>query len=291
MASIDIVALRALDSLGVAVDLQKIYWGGTSDSLVPLHMLFSIVTSGGHVLAAMDGDRAVGVLIGLMATVAAPDQPVTPDLLAIASKRMVVLPEYRGQRIGEQLKWAQAELAMAQGINRVTWTFDPLLTPNAHLNIRKLGGVGAKFYRDYYGTDESTGLPSLGASDRLMLVWRLDSPRVQAARAGGGQRHMLDDYLADGAVFINPSRQQGDDVVPAEMITEADDDAVVLVEVPDNYTTLEQAQPDLARAWRAHSRLTLEHMMKRGCEAVDFVRGDYAGRGRTCYVLMRQPRS
>jgi predicted GNAT superfamily acetyltransferase len=78
-------------------------------------------------------------------------------ILQLFSKRMVVLPEYRGQGIGYRLKLAQRDFAIEQGIRLVVWTFDPMLAPNAHLNIRKLGVVCHTYYENYYGTSSEGG--------------------------------------------------------------------------------------------------------------------------------------
>ena len=51
-----------------------------------------------------------------------------------------VLPEFRGG-LGYRLKLAQRERALAQGLDLIEWTFDPLQAMNAHFNFAKLGGV------------------------------------------------------------------------------------------------------------------------------------------------------
>ena len=51
--------LHNLDDMHEAVELQKTYWGTDLESVVPAHMLFSLATSGGHVLAAFDGDKII----------------------------------------------------------------------------------------------------------------------------------------------------------------------------------------------------------------------------------------
>src|SRR5689334_2092134 len=59
----------------------------------------------------------------------------------------------------------------------MTWTFDPMQAVNAHLNLRRLGGVATHFYEDFYGRTSSAlhhGLPT----DRLLVRWQLDAPRV-----------------------------------------------------------------------------------------------------------------
>lgn len=98
--------------------------------------------------------------------------------LKMVSQRMAVIPEYRGTGVGYELKLAQRRLAIQLGIRLITWTFDPLLSRNAHLNIRKLGAIGQVYYRDYYGSGDSA-LVKLHSSDRLLAEWWVTSNRVE----------------------------------------------------------------------------------------------------------------
>jgi predicted GNAT superfamily acetyltransferase len=59
------------------------------------------------------------------------------------------------------------------------WTFDPLEIKNSFLNIHRLGATASEYRVDFYGVSSSRlqgGLPT----DRLVAVWDLDSPRVEA---------------------------------------------------------------------------------------------------------------
>ena len=95
-----------------------------------------------------------------------------------------VLPELQGKGVGVRLKLQQREDALGRGIGLITWTFDPMQARNAHLNLRRLGAVGTEFLPNFYGVTTSAlhhGLPT----DRLLVKWELNSPRVQRpARAG-----------------------------------------------------------------------------------------------------------
>ncbi|MBL8145495.1 MAG: GNAT family N-acetyltransferase, partial [Anaerolineae bacterium] len=140
MGEITIRPLVRLDELRAMVELQHTYWGDDGESVVPAQMLFSLTSHGGHVLAAFDDGQPVGMLIGFIGTDSeVTDRPAMANL-QLVSKRMVVLPDHRGSGIGFRLKQAQRDLAMQQGLRLVTWTFDPVMALNAHLNIRKLGG-------------------------------------------------------------------------------------------------------------------------------------------------------
>ena len=79
--------------------------------------------------------------------------------------------------IGLQLKTAQREAVLAQGIELITWTYDPLESRNAYLNIQKLGAICKLYRRNEYGDmlDElNQGMPS----DRFEVEWWINSRRV-----------------------------------------------------------------------------------------------------------------
>src|SRR5215510_15581453 len=130
--TISIRSLSTMEELETAVELQKIYWGEDMGDLVPHHMLLSFSRYGGHVHGAYDEGRLVGVLMGFLgAEISTDGAEDAPSRMYVMSKRMVVLPEYRGKKIGEDLKLAQRDFAIRHNIQLVTWTFDPLLSRNA----------------------------------------------------------------------------------------------------------------------------------------------------------------
>jgi predicted GNAT superfamily acetyltransferase len=280
--------LRALGEMRAAVELQKTYWGDDVESLVPAHMLFSIANHGGHVLAAFDGENMVGVLIGFLGTSEENDQRPAMANLQIVSKRMVVLPEYRNQGLGYKLKLAQRDLAVKQGIRLVTWTFDPLLAANAHLNVRKLGVTSQHYLQDYYGTDEEGGLVTLGSSDRLLAEWWVTNRRVDERLHGTRRDLNLRQYLEADTLIINPTRLSADGVaLPAES-TSLPATSLALLEIPPDYAALVRANATLAQAWRNHTRDLFQRLLGGGYVITDFLRESYEGRERAFYLLSYQ---
>jgi predicted GNAT superfamily acetyltransferase len=77
-----------------------------------------------------------------------------------------------------RLKLYQRDWCLARGIGHVRWTFDPLRTVNATLNIHRLGATSATYLPDYYG--EMAGINQGLASDRLLVDWDLAAPVVAA---------------------------------------------------------------------------------------------------------------
>jgi predicted GNAT superfamily acetyltransferase len=281
-ASLTIRTLQTARDMEAAVELQKIYWGEDMAALVPAHMLLSLRGHGGHLPAAFDGDRMVGLLIGFIGADLADDTDASPvaQRLLVMSKRMVVLPEYRSHNIGTLLKLAQRDFARRCGIELVTWTFDPLLARNAYLNLCKLGGVGQRYVLNYFGVAAEHARLT---EDRIVVNWWVNHPHTVAHIAGQAPKLSLSDHLAAGARLLNPiDTPTGEWPQPTAAVLPPDG-ATVLVEIPAEALHLEQAQPALLRAWRDHVRAVMQPVLAAGYIATDFVR---EGR-RTAYVFTR----
>ncbi len=285
-AEVSIRALTTLDDMAEAVALQRLYWGDDLESVVPAHMLFTLASYGGHVLAAFYGSQMVGVLIGMLGTnIEQSHRPAMANLL-IASKRMVVLPEFRSHGIGYKLKLAQRAFAIQQGVRLVTWTFDPLRAANAHLNLRKLGGMCQKYQVNLYGTQDASGLAVFGASDRLHLDWWVTN-RVVEERLNGTRAPMtLTHYLTVNTVIVNPTQADGGDFVRPSAGIRSPDGLFALVEVPLDWDSMITLAPALAQAWQRHTREVFTQMMQgEGYIVMDFMREVHEGRDRGFYVL------
>jgi len=170
------------DELEACVELQRQTWGYPDIEVTPRKAFLLARELGGQVIGAFEPDgRMAGFAMAMAAFEAgAPGAPPRPYL---HSHMLAVAPEFRNQGLGARLKLAQREDALARGIERMTWTFDPLQPKNAYLNIHRLGAIVRRYSPDFYGVSSSrlqSGLPT----DRLHAEWWLGSARVEAcARA------------------------------------------------------------------------------------------------------------
>jgi len=173
------------DEYDACVRLQTEIWGYDASDTVPLREFIVIERIGGQVIGAFDlarsnqhngdGDSMIGFAMSMPA--------ILHRQIYLHSHMLAVLPAYRNAGIGRKLKIAQREDALARGIPRMEWTFDPLDIKNAYLNIVRLGAVVHSYTPNFYGVFSSrlqAGLPS----DRLHAEWLMDSPRVEAALSG-----------------------------------------------------------------------------------------------------------
>lgn len=283
--TITIRPLHTLDEMRAVAELQHTYWGSDEEATVPAHMLFSLANYGGHVLAAFDGERLVGALIGFLGTHIEESHRPAMANLQLVSKRMVVHPDYRSRGIGYRLKLAQRDLSIKQGVRLVTWTFDPLMTANAHLNVRKLGGICPRYLVDYYGTTPGGGLVEFGTSDRLLVEWWVTNRRVEERLFGRRGDLSLAAYLEANTPILNPTDLDGDGLpCPSDYVT-TPRGTLALVEIPTDYRALAAHSEPLARAWRQHVRQVFTGLVDGHFLVTDFLRAQHGGRDRAFYLL------
>lgn len=281
---LEIRPLSTPDEMRLVEDLQRAVWAGDETEIVPAHMLLAVAHAGGVVLGAFEGGRLVGMVFGFLGTDSAHPERVAMARLKHCSHMLAVDPAARNRGIGYRLKLAQRQALLKQGIRLATWTYDPLLSLNAHLNIRRLGAVCRTYVRDAYGAMRdalNVGLPS----DRFEVEWWVTSHRVgerlQQRRPPLDLAHFLD----AGAQKLNPTglRSDGWPEPPASFAAAGAN--LLLVEIPPDFLGLKAADPALGRAWREHSRELFEDVFARGYLVTDFVylRGEASPRA--YYVL------
>lgn len=171
------VVVRVLETVAdqrACVGLQRQIWGATYDEIVPASLLRAALRVGAVLLGAFDGaGELVGFVFGLTG--------VRGGEVVHWSHMLGVLPGVRDAGIGTRLKERQrAELAR-RGVARMYWTFDPLQSRNAHLNINKLGARVVEYVEDMYGPSRSPLHPA--GTDRLVVecATSLDPVGVRAA--------------------------------------------------------------------------------------------------------------
>lgn len=275
--------LETIEEFRMAEEAQRAIWGVLDDTeVVPVHALLTVQKNAGLVLGAFDGKKMVGFLFGFLGR--------TPEgKEKHCSHQMGVVPGYRGQRVGEALKRRQREFALEQGLDLITWTYDPLEGRNAYLNIRKLGAVCRTFVRDLYGEMQdalNVGLPT----DRFQVEWWIRSPRVESRFSSKAPSPpvTLDGLLSNGAAIVNQV-DLDDAGLPATLTWEPHRRATVLIEIPPDFQEIKHADIKLARDWRLLTRALFEDYFEEDYTVVDFVSEVRDGRRRSFYVLEHSP--
>lgn len=160
--------IETLDEMHEVEELQREIWGVSDLDVYPALALRPQKEVGAILMGAFVEGRMVGFVFGF------------PGILngetIIHSDMLGVLGEYRSQSLGYLLKCAQRDAALARGIKKITWTYDPLQSRNAHLNFGKLGVIADRYLVNYYG--ETSSFLHRSGTDRLWVTWLLDSERV-----------------------------------------------------------------------------------------------------------------
>jgi predicted GNAT superfamily acetyltransferase len=174
------VIIRECVSVGdfqQCIDLERAVWKDDDIGIMPIRLYMISKACKAPTIGAFDQS---GRLVGFVHT-----------MLALVGKDVVyhshlaaVVEDLRHKDIGYQMKLAQRQFALKAGIPLIIWTFDPLQSRNAHLNINKLGAIIRRYEVNYYGEGLSSIFDSGVPSDRIFAEWWVASPHVEAALAG-----------------------------------------------------------------------------------------------------------
>jgi predicted GNAT superfamily acetyltransferase len=274
--------LEAPNDMRAVEELQRAVWPGSETDVVPLHLLRTAAHNGGLIAGAYVGEQLVGMVFGFPGLESTPDGPRPKH----CSHMMGVLPEYRDSGLGFALKRAQWQMVRQQGVDHITWTYDPLLSRNAYLNIGKLGAVCNTYIPAYYG-DMRDGLNVGLPSDRFQVDWWLFTKRVER-RLGQRPRRAfgLDHFLqADVQPLYAAASDHAQAWVRPPEVQPTLGGALLLAEIPADFMTLKAEDMFLASAWRMFSRDLFMNAFDAGYLITDFVFDRSSGRPRSFYVL------
>lgn len=202
---------------------------------IPTHQTLTAIKNGGVLAAAYDGERMIGFCYGFAG--------FEDGASYLCSHMMGILPEYRSQGVGEQLKRLQRDLAIQKGYRLIRWTFDPLQTRNAYLNLTKLRGVCYSYCINCYG-ELKDGLNKGLPSDRFEVSWHIRSPHVENSYVPDGSGAIpLGNYVPTGQF----GRLELD-------LPEVWDAPSYTVPVPADVQSIKEQDPSLALDWRMKTR-------------------------------------
>lgn len=223
---------------------------------VPIHQLYTASINGGLVLGAYVDDELVGFQYSFAG--------YKNGRVYLCSHMLGILPAYRNQGIGAKLKKVQRQLAQEMGYELIVWTYDPLESANAHLNLHKLRGIGVTYFENYYGELNDSlnrGLPT----DRFRVEWWIQSPHVKEEKV----------------MVWNPKEHEivGETALDAEgfpvIMAERDIDFrldTLYVPIPEQIQSMKAHKPELSLNWRYATRKWCEALFQEGFVAIDLLR-------------------
>ena len=276
--TLNIRRLTTLDQCRKVAALERTVWEfADAEDVVPPALLIVSVKRGGILLGAFDdADTLKGFVYSMPAR--------KGDRTTHWSHMLAVAPDARSAGLGLRLKLDQRTHALEAGIDLIEWSYDPLQALNAHLNFARLGVVVEEYQENLYG--ESTSPLHVGTpTDRFIAEWRLTAPHVER-RLSAPAMPLLRDAAIMSAVLVNPSRQVGEWLEPAEAIADVVDGRRILVEIPMGFTDMQRSRPELALAWRMATRRIFQTYLARDYRVVDFLLSREAGRGQ--YLLAKK---
>lgn len=239
------------------VRLQRATWGEHFLELVPPALLAVAQKVGGLCLGAFDESTLVGFVFGL--TGLKDGEPVHwSHMLAVRDDR-------RDRGIGQSLKQRQRERLGAAGVRTVFWTFDPLVSRNAYLNLHRLGARAVAYVPDMYGNDPMSTMDGVIGTDRLVVEWSLGEPDSGTSQAPA----------AGIEAELTPSRLWSS-TEPSETCA-LPSTGPVLVPIPEDIQQLKRESPDTAHRWRQATRRVFQHYLERDYLIAGFERGDDGG--------------
>ncbi len=257
---VQIRELTTLEELAAVSQLYDAVWRPEPHNPpVTTEWLRALTKAGNYVAGAYTGDQLAAAGVAFFGPPA--DRAMHSHIAAVAD-------HVRGRRVGFALKVHQRAWAMLRGVSTVAWTFDPLVRRNAYFNIAKLAASPQEYLPNFYGAMHDA-INAGGATDRLLVNWRLDSARVSAACRGTAAAVDVDDLRAAGAVEAL-GISESDEPVPG-----ASDADRLLVAVPADIESLRLRSPGLANGWRAAVGDVLGGLMRDGATVTGFDRAGW----------------
>ena len=215
----DIRELRGRAELRGVEELQKEVWSCSDLEVLPAIHMTAAREVGAILLGAFAGGTLIGFVYGFPG--------FEDDRRVIHSDMLAVRDEYRDRGVGRALKLAQREHALARGVDRITWTFDPFQARNAYLNFMRLGVIADRYLCDFYG--ETSSPLHAGGTDRLWVTWHLhgrppieETPERVSIASREKTRAAFEAAFAKGLIAIGFDRDRSEYVMGVQAVDTRD---------------------------------------------------------------------
>lgn len=276
MPTVSIRLLRDPSDFLQCEQIQKEVWGTVSLSAEVLRVVQDFE---GMVLGCFEGGRLLGFISALLAR--------RRGELIHWSFQMSVRKRHRDRGLGFRMKLAHRRLALKRGIRSICWSYDPLQSRNAALNIRRLGALPEEYAEDYYGHFPSLierGLPS----DRFLVRWKIASPAVERhlrKRTSKGS-----ETLFASSQVANVTERLTNGFLTNRKVRLGLDARRLLVEIPRDTDRMRQKDLPLALEWRRATRKLFPHYLRRGYRVTDFLQQGPPSHAHYFYLLEKRRR-
>jgi predicted GNAT superfamily acetyltransferase len=252
---ISIRRVRSNEEYDACVRMQHAIWGEDFTEAVPATILKVTQQIGGVTAGAFDpSGRLLGFVFGMIGSM--------DGELVHWSDMLAVHPDARNKGLGRRLKLFQRELLRPLGVDRMFWTYDPLVAKNAFLNIVRLGARPTEYVIDMYGSDTHSALHSGLGTDRFIVAWDLTKDGGANTQSGTELESAVREAPIANALAFGDGRAG-----PAAQLPDAD---VVRVEVPADIDAVVARDLSIAAALRESTRRIFTHYMDRNYRVSGF---------------------
>jgi len=270
MPRVEVRLVKSVAEFRQCERLQTHVWGSPGASS---EMMMAIQKCGGAVIGTWVNKKLAAFILAFLARY--------HGHLVHWSHMMAVEAKFRDQGLGFRMKVVHRQIALKRGLKSICWTFDPLQSRNARLNISRLGATVEEYVPDCYGRFPSRlekGLPS----DRLVVNWRIATARVEKRLHGKITR--FDPALPR----VNETRPSYQGFPQNRTIRLDLTNRRLLVETPAQTDAMRSQAMPLARRWRLEVRRIFQHYLAKGYRVDDFFPPQPATEGRCFYLLRRK---
>jgi chorismate synthase len=270
--------VESIEEYRAVEDVQRGAWGFTTDAPVTTPILRAINDNGGLLLGAFAGATMVGFCLGFLAR--------EEGRQFHYSHMTAVLPDWQRHHVGLALKARQREEVLAEGLEEIRWTFDPLQTRNASLNVRRLGASTDRYLPRYYGVMADAINEGL-ETDRLRVVWRLRDPRVEERLRGHLPRPADDEArLARSEMLLETAL--GPTGLRRPVAVKTPTATSLNLEIPVDLTSVRKRDTGGTRRWREATREAFTRAFAAGYAVDDFAGVVVGNERRSFYFLERR---
>jgi len=192
------------------------------------------------------------------------------------SHMLAVQPDYRNDNLGARLKRYQADTVNKLGIETMYWTFDPLVSKNAHLNLNKLGVGIDKYVPDMYIDGNESDLHRGIGMDRFIVRWDLNR------RQNTEQSAKSIEPEVNKAIVVNTKLNEESKLILVEPIFVENE--LVRIEIPLDINEIQKQSLELAGQWRSNTRQSFLHYLDKNYELTGF----YRDKTDRCYYILNK---
>lgn len=255
-AKIDIRKIMNNDEMNLVNELEMHVWKGEG---IAAHQKITAADNGGLVLGAFNEEKLVGFSYSFAG--------FYNGQTYLCSHSLGIHPDYQVLGIGSKLKEEQKKIALEMGYQLISWTYDPLETRNAYLNLSKLRAVCHTYKENYYGQVDdglNRGLPT----DRFKIEWWIDSdhvnenPTIDIEQTYTHRWEMTEDHLPSPIA------------IDEEMLEAARKSLTILIPIPTHFQELKKNNIQLAIDWRLKTRDIFKTLFENGYSAVELKKSE-----------------